>query len=44
MIELVNKFGIKTKEHNGDFMDNKTMQDRFSNNLSSINIAPELAC
>ena len=42
MIELVNKFGIKTKEHNGDFMDNKIMQDRFSNNLSSINIAPEL--
>ena len=42
MIEIVNKFNIKTKEHNGDFMDNKIMQDRFSNNLSSINIAPEL--
>jgi hypothetical protein len=42
MIKIVSKFNIKSKEHNGDFMSDEIMQDRFKNKLSAINIAPEL--
>ena len=42
MIEIVHDYNIQTKEHNGDFMDNIIIQNRFEHNLSSINIAPEI--
>lgn len=42
MISVVNKYNIKTKEHNGDYMPLDIMKNRFENNLDSINIAPEL--
>lgn len=43
MIDLCNKFGIKSKEHNGDYLDFNALSYRFKNGLSSINIGPEIA-
>ena len=43
MIEIVNKFGKKAKEHNGDFLTNGDISLRFKNGLSAINIGPEIA-
>ena len=42
MINIVQKYNILTKEHNGDYMDKNIMVDRFNTGLSSINIAPEI--
>lgn len=42
MISVVKKFNKLSKEHNGDFMEEETMINRFNNKLDSINIAPEL--
>ena len=42
MIEIVNKYNILTKEHNGDYMDMDIMIDRFNTGLTSLNIAPEI--
>jgi len=42
MIQVVNKYDLQTKEHNGDFMMDNIMSERFKTGLSAINIAPEL--
>lgn len=42
MINIVKKYQIFTKEHNGDYMDKNVMIDRFETGLTSINIAPEI--
>jgi len=42
MINVVKTYKKLSKEHNGDYMDKDIMIDRFSNDLDSLNIAPEL--
>jgi len=42
MIQTVKKYNLYTKEHNGDFMSDKILKNRFETGLSSLNIAPEL--
>ena len=42
MINVVRKYGLLSKEHNGDYMEKEIMEDRFNNNLDSLNIAPEV--
>lgn len=42
MLHITKKYNIKSKEHNGDYMDTDVMIDRFNTKLDSINIAPEL--
>ena len=42
MTEIVKKYNLLSKEHNGDFMDRDIMKSRFENALDSLNIAPEL--
>lgn len=34
---------IQSKEHNGDFLNNKSIRTRFDGGLGGLNIAPELA-
>ncbi len=41
MIEVCKKFGVKSKEHNGDYLSNKEIRQRFDCGLDSLNIAPE---
>ena len=41
MIEVCKKFGILSKEHNGDYLTNEQIKMRFQRGLDSINIAPE---
>ena len=43
MIDIVNSFGKKTKEHNGDYLSNSELGLRFENNLDGLNIGPEIA-
>lgn len=43
MVSEVNYFGIKTKEHNGDYLSNEQYIQRFENGVNSINIGPEIA-
>lgn len=43
MSNEIKKFGIKTKEHNGDYLTNDEYITRFNNGLDSINIGPEIA-
>jgi len=42
MIHIIKEFGLLTKEHNGDFMQDDIKIDRFNKGLHSLNIAPEL--
>ena len=42
MIDVTLKYNKLSKEHNGDFMGNAIMKNRFDNRLNAINIAPEL--
>lgn len=42
MINIVKKYNLNGKEHNGDYMDYNDLKDRFFNRLDSMNIAPEL--
>lgn len=42
MIELCHSWGIKTKEHNGDFLPAEGFTKRFDLGLDAINIGPEL--
>lgn len=42
MIQVTEKYGKKSKEHNGDYMADDIMKSRFNSGLSSLNIAPEL--
>lgn len=41
MINICKKYNLKSKEHNGDYLNNKEYKIRFENNLDAINIAPE---
>ena len=43
MIEVCNKFKLKSKEHNGDYLDFNALSYRFKNGLDSLNIGPEIA-
>jgi len=42
MVEIVKKYNLLSKEHNGDFMYKDIMKSRFEKCLDSLNIAPEL--
>ena len=41
MISVVKKYGLLSKEHNGDYIPVSTIKEKFSLGLDSINIAPE---
>ncbi len=41
MINVCKKYNLKTKEHNGDYLSNVQIKERFDLGLDSINIAPE---
>ena len=41
MIDISKKFGISSKEHNGDYIPTSTIFEKFNLGLNSINIAPE---
>lgn len=41
MIKISQKFGLKTKEHNGDYLNKNQIKERFQLGLDAINIAPE---
>lgn len=43
MVDIVESFGKKSKEHNGDYLSNDEYKYRFDNGLDSINIGPEFA-
>ena len=41
MMMLRDEFNILTKEHNGDWISDYEIKDKFDNGLSALNIAPE---
>jgi hypothetical protein len=41
MIEVCNRFNVLSKEHNGDYISEEIIKEKFSLGLNSINIAPE---
>ena len=41
MVNVCNKYGVLSKEHNGDYLNSEEIKIRFDNGLSAINIAPE---
>ena len=41
MVSICKNYGVKSKEHNGDYLSVKEYKDRFDLGLDSINIAPE---
>ena len=41
MIKVCKEYGLKSKEHNGDYLTTKDYRNRFDLGLDSINIAPE---
>lgn len=41
MLDVARRFGLKSKEHNGDYIDEKTIIEKFDQGLDCINIAPE---
>ena len=41
MIDICQKYGLKSKEHNGDYLTPDDIKKRFKLGLSAINIAPE---
>lgn len=41
MMNLSKEFNILTKEHNGDWISDYEINDKFDNGLSALNIAPE---
>lgn len=41
MINVCNKFGLLSKEHNGDYLQLNQIKSKFDSGLSAINIAPE---
>lgn len=43
MIEVCNKYGVLSKEHNGDYLTPDQIKRKFSLGLDSINVAPEVA-
>ncbi len=41
MVSVVSKYGLLSKEHNGDFLKTSLIRQKFDLGLDSINIAPE---
>ena len=41
MTSLCKKYGLKSKEHNGDYLSSDAVSARFDGGLDTINIAPE---
>jgi hypothetical protein len=41
MLDVVKKHGLISKEHNGDYIDDYILKDKFTSGLNSINVAPE---
>lgn len=41
MLDVSEKFGVKSKEHNGDYIDSDLIKNKMALGLHSINIAPE---
>lgn len=41
MCEVVKKHGLISKEHNGDYLPNDLLVNKFNNGLETINVAPE---
>lgn len=41
MLDVCKKFGLSSKEHNGDYLTPELIKSKFEKGLSSINIAPE---
>jgi len=41
MLEVVSKHGLISKEHNGDYIDDYILKDKFNCGLETINVAPE---
>lgn len=41
MVAMVTKHNLISKEHNGDYLSNELLYDKFKNGLDSINVAPE---
>jgi len=41
MLDVCKKYGILSKEHNGDYLSSEEIKFRFASGLSAINIAPE---
>jgi len=41
MVDIVHDFGILSKEHNGDYLTKEQIQERATQGLDCINIAPE---
>lgn len=41
MVDICTKHGLISKEHNGDYLNNETLLDKFKKGLMSINVAPE---
>lgn len=42
MVDLVKSYGLRTKEHNGDYLDEIEIKNRFNGGLDSLNIGPEI--
>ena len=42
MVSVAKRFGMLSKEHNGDYLPAELIKEKFSLGLDSINIAPEL--
>lgn len=40
-LNLVKKYNLKTKEHNGDYINSDIIREKFNLGLNGINIAPE---
>ena len=41
MIDVCKRFGVLSKEHNGDYISTSVIKEKFDMGLDSINIAPE---
>lgn len=41
MLEIVKQYGLLSKEHNGDYVSDEVLKEKFKMGLNSINIAPE---
>lgn len=42
ILQICKKYGLKSKEHNGDFLTNEEIKKRIDVGIDCINIAPEL--
>jgi hypothetical protein len=44
MISVCRKYGLLSKEHNGDFLSGDVIAEKFALGLDAINLAPEFGC